>query len=228
MKTKFTSIFIVVLGILLATCKDKEPVWRTYGPYYMGEMRDYVYFKKGTWWVYENTVTKERDSMVLQWVKLDTFTYTDNYNGESDNKIIKEKLEYLVYSYLNGYSYRHYMETPSVWSGMKDEDFGYFYLKRDKYKSGDYAGWDYCFLEPINKGKNNWDATIISSDTFLTINGKRYNDVVHLEIKSPGKLYPLKYFYWAPHYGLIQIIYRSGTDINYRDTWQLVNANIVQ
>ncbi len=220
-------ILLLLLPFALATCKDKEPVWRTYGPYYMGEMRDYVSFKKGTWWVYENTVTKERDSMVLQWVTLDTFTYTDNYNGESDNKIIKERLNYLVHSITTGYKYEHYMETPSVWSGMPDRNYGTFYLIRDKYKPGDYAGWDVSFIYPFEIG-HNWDATIISSDTFLTINGKRYDDVVHLEIKSPGKLYPSKYFYWAPHYGLVQIIYRSGTDINYRETWQLVNANIIQ
>ena len=227
MKTKFTSLFIVVLGILLSTCKDKEPVWRNYGPYYMGQMRDYVYFKKGTWWVYENTVTKERDSMVLQWVTLDTFTYTDNYNGESDNKIIKERLNYLVHSITTGYKYEHYMETPSVWSGMPDRNYGTFYLIRDKYKPGDYAGWDVSFIYPYEIG-HNWDATIISSDTFLTINGKRYNDVVHLEIWEYKELTPKIQYYWAKNYGLVYFEVRNNQVAEKKEYWQLVNANIVQ
>lgn len=220
-------ILLLLLPFALATCKDKEPVWRTYGPYYMGEMRDYVSFKKGTWWVYENTVTKERDSMVLQWVTLDTFTYTDNYDGKSENKIIKEKLEYMVYSYLNGYSYRHYMETPSVWSGMPDRNYGTFYLIRNKSKPGDYAGWDVSFIYPFEIG-HNWDATIISSDTFLTINGKRYDDVVHLEIQHPQQSTPNKQYYWAKNYGLVYFEVRNNQVAEKKEYWQLVNSNIVQ
>ncbi len=85
--TTTTLLKLTVVGIALlllgSSCEDnnppkpKDPVTIVYT---MGEVKDYMLFKKGTYWVYENDKTGTIDS---QWVTGSTFgKYTQTGNED--------------------------------------------------------------------------------------------------------------------------------------------------
>ncbi len=88
MKTcRLISLFIIALLILTACGKnDKE-----YSTYYLSqEYKDYVVYKVGSYWIYEDSASKSVDSIYLynQEIKMHNGNQKINYNAEgiSENK----------------------------------------------------------------------------------------------------------------------------------------------
>lgn len=68
---------------LSGCCKDKrndipgkqcDPRPNEISHFWLGEAKDYMYFKPGTWWVYKNTNTGMIDTIQVYSSSLDTFT----------------------------------------------------------------------------------------------------------------------------------------------------------
>jgi hypothetical protein len=59
-----TAICLPLL-LLVDACKPDKPKDPLTITYKLGEVKDYMYFKPGTWWVYEHDLTKERDSQYV-------------------------------------------------------------------------------------------------------------------------------------------------------------------
>ena len=72
---KLTLIIFSLIAIsALHSCKPEppDPQPTDLGFFGLGEAKDYVYFKKGTWWVYQNTRTGQLDTIVVYNSILDT------------------------------------------------------------------------------------------------------------------------------------------------------------
>lgn len=67
-------LFLLMAITALHSCKPEppDPPPNDLGFFGLGEAKDYVYFKKGTWWVYQNTRTKGYDTIVVYNSILDT------------------------------------------------------------------------------------------------------------------------------------------------------------
>jgi len=76
-----------LIPLLLSSCKDDDVV--NLGPIYLGEAADYVYFEEGSWWVYVNDVTSEKDSTIVAASEKEM-----RYYGcvENENSIQKEDM----------------------------------------------------------------------------------------------------------------------------------------
>jgi hypothetical protein len=71
--TKTCLYLLCTTLLLLNACKpENKPHPNIYkGPYYLGEVKDYLYFKTGSYWVYKNNVTNQIDTWTMTFI--DTF-----------------------------------------------------------------------------------------------------------------------------------------------------------
>ncbi len=81
-KSKWWLIILLPLSIFIITgCKPDEPEPKKYlGKFYIGEMRNYTFFKPGSMWVYECDSTGELDTQVMLkcytwWISTDYIDY---------------------------------------------------------------------------------------------------------------------------------------------------------
>jgi hypothetical protein len=94
----FFSICYMPLLLFLSTCKKDKPETR----YVDQETKDFAVFKPGSWWLYQNKKTNERDTWKLV-SKKESIAMADEttpYNFEQISLIIQTKLndsfEYLI------------------------------------------------------------------------------------------------------------------------------------
>jgi hypothetical protein len=142
MKKLIALIFLSVCGILLlvVSCK-KDPV-ATSTPcttcQKVTEAKDYFAFKVGTWWVYEEETSLERDSVYVTQSSISSGYNFDTY----------------IYSTYQDYYYHFwplYINT-NVCSETVPVSKKCLYVNRAKQKPGDYVGSDYCFFIKYSVG----------------------------------------------------------------------------
>ena len=61
-KIKAKQTWAALLMVFFSCGPDEGDQLKHYGPYRLGEAADYVYFKAGSWWIYENTVNGRIDT----------------------------------------------------------------------------------------------------------------------------------------------------------------------
>lgn len=199
----------------------------TFGPFYLNEAKDYIHFKRGTWWVYENPNTKQRDSVVVFDDGLDTVWY----KGDK-NTIIQEISTFHAYSHRDDYNYRIYLPltpTPGLYSKAKPYEPVWSY-RLSKHKPGDVTG-SYMFQYPFEVS-NTGDVRLDTIYESYDLRGKSYTDVMVFWIKKDNSFPTVdgpnhtgvraRYFY-APHVG---IIFKEDQTNNKH--WELVNSHIIQ
>ncbi len=239
-KQLFVILFFLVSLILNACCDDQrndipgkqcELVPDEYYFYSLGESKDYMYFKEGTWWVYKNTVTNEIDTISVYQAKLDTV-------------IIKGS---------EGYSYQRIYTCESASVRNRSKKYPYQYDWYSRVKNPDASGsppspliekvlWEkirsqgyttQCFVTP-SKLHSRTDIDLVIKDTSLIVAGKYYTNVQVFKIERSNAYFDIldtepfnsehySLLYYAKHYGLImQIKYNSKIAI------ELLDCKIIQ
>jgi len=207
-------------------CQDKAP--EEMGDFNLDTVKPYIYFKEGSWWVYENDSTLETDSIVM--VSADDRIL--QANGEK-RRYTYESVAVSYKSFTYGYdiAYYNYGSNPD----MLDWSF-YLFWDRQRSKSGDVEGPILAFSTLSNVGQ------ILGTETYflgkldsLNLYGIWYQDVLMFEIKGdptwPDSKIPTNDFgnstyYYAKNVGLIAIK-NVDSDNRYSDnrlitqTWKL-------
>jgi hypothetical protein len=223
-------------------CKCKEE-WgeevedctpKHYGPYYLGEVKDYLYFKPGSWWVYENSLSGETDSIYT--ILCDT----------AFNEVTGRDERWLTLSYTSiGFRLRsdkyninyYYEEQP------REPDVTDFSYSHSLYRLADSqirSDLPYnCFTYPFVVNSSHVFQEIIPS---LVVKGKTYTGVAVFQT-SPDESISLPTlsfiyetagiakYYWVKGYGLVQIeqiLYRPDTQKTFWHKWELVKCNLVK
>jgi len=220
---------IFLLGFSLQNCNPDppDPPPKDLGFLGLGEAKDYVYFKKGTWWVYKNTRTGLYDTIEVYFNLLDTLAEkSDKWRFTNELFSVKSK------SLTTGHFYNFYQRSAAV--DVLTEPTGFITpnLARREPFEGDIIPFYYPFVKP----HYGYNFCVNIKDT-MNINGQVYPDVAVFYIKQdalepdPLNGKPAKY-YWARHYGLVQ---KDLFDSQfYGDTgtlfhsWKIVNSNIIQ
>jgi hypothetical protein len=135
---------ISLLG-MSASCHHDKPVQQSYCEKNPGmcetvmEAKDYFAFKQGSWWVYEEETSHERDSM-----------YVDQATNDPDDP----GFDCYVISTRSGYTYHYYPQYTSTsgcsYTGISTKRC--VYIRRSKGVIGDYIGQDICFFIQNRKG----------------------------------------------------------------------------
>jgi hypothetical protein len=220
-----TILFLATLLLFLtsSSCKDKNK--KTYCEENPSEcsniqgVKDYFCFKEGSWWVYQEETTLERDSVYI------TQYYNDLSNYDFDVRMYSTHQDYFYHFFpLYAGGSQNCNPSGNIYSTC-------IRIKRAKYKSGDFVDEATCFLFKFKLGSfsyvpNNYfeNNRITVSNLFDNYNCglSTFNKVVQiseLNTLMEGKQ-PTNHFF-AQGVGLIR---KELIDSN--QVWNLVSYHI--
>jgi hypothetical protein len=138
---KLLKYFIFILGvILISTCTHEKDIPVDCGDAQtIAEMKPWVLFKPGTYWIYEEETSGERD----------TVTVTEYFDGVSSGGFAA--FGCLMYSSYDGFYYDYAFNDS--YSGISPNGCAARKVFCSKYKPGNYYGGDNVFVFPLEIGK---------------------------------------------------------------------------
>ena len=221
----------MILTIIIQSCKDDKIEKVELGFFPLGEAKDYIYFKKGTWWVYKNDRTGLFDTIEVYFNLLDTLEQTSQ-RWHFTNELFSVKSKSLTY----GHRYNFYQRSMGaevnevVWACMPT-------LERNNPYEGELNPFyfPFSFITKIPGTQNDFLCTTVK-DT-MSINGKIYSDVAIFylarDVIEPSPLTgnAAKY-YWAKNHGLVRkdlfdSKFRGDTSALYH-SWKIIDSHIIQ
>ena len=225
MKVTKLILLLSLLPFILTTCKDDEPQ-------YLGEFRlgaegeAYIKFEPGSYWVYENDMTGERDSFEMR----DYNAKVETYEG-FEYSFQKENVEF---SWYKNQTSVYYFEPFGVFAdatrrpGLNPSTDMYTFTHYTPGFSGSCIFY-YPFSSEYT-GSVSGQQTIVSSiyDS-LQVQGEWYYDVAVFEVDNDPLLdnKPSKY-YWAKNVGLIKKEKFKHWTNEYIEGWHLVKYQVTQ
>ncbi|HRC32367.1 MAG TPA: hypothetical protein PK736_02870 [Bacteroidia bacterium] len=220
------SFLFFVICFSIAGCKKEETTQTKYDKRMPQQMLDYGYFKKGTYWIYEDTVSKAIDSV---------YVFDDYYIVDTLPKDNPNGLEAGIYDEFNINTHStHFNVDYYYWCNSSQTPDGSRYFIQRGYTTLFIHGSTPCFRFIFEKGKVAFGYSNIPevTDTMICMNAnyseqidkKVFTRVVkfsqtanYLENKS------LTYFSYSCNIGIIkkEIIKRN-------EYWILIRYNIIQ
>ncbi|MEZ4844173.1 MAG: hypothetical protein R3A43_07975 [Bacteroidia bacterium] len=216
--------------VLLPSCKPEEPEpWTRYE--YLGEARDYIYFKPGTWWVYKNVQDGRLDTIEITKSFDDTTKLTGN-----GNTMYYEEIEWYAKSRMDGYEYHFYLMygQPNMELATQNQVVNRSYFLA-KYRPGNYVGLRNNFLYPFNQNfieKNSTHSVQLKGEyTTLKLGTENYTDVKVFWVSDDDLIFydelertgGAAQYYWAKNIGMIKL-----ENLKHSVSWELIDYNIVQ
>ena len=216
-------VFLMPLSIAIHSCKPEKPAtpddnWPKEW-YIPQEVLDYFYFNQGSYWVYENDKTGERDTLVL----------VQNGRGLTNATPQGERYE-VAYTELvskrDGFTYKYGINTQGsagcIKGGSQRPCYG---VTCYKYKIGNVIGEGMALILPFQKdygGQANGSFTsiITMKDTLnkMTVGGKEFSDIVIVNIDPSITDNKKNFNYtWSKSVGLIK-----KENISNGETWKLI------
>ncbi len=189
------------------------------------EVLDYYYFPTGTYWVFENDKTGDKDTLT---VKSRRKYWIDGSRGDK-----YEEADVYINSSLDGYTYHYYVMTQGSAGCIRDGfDKPCYSLLCSKYKSGNYVGENtvlkyyfkigfsgYADLRPGDKSRY-----LVADVIDTSINNVNFNNVCKFFVNDCFTQNDKDInFYWAKGAGIIKK--ENTTD---SQTWNLIDYKILK
>jgi hypothetical protein len=236
-----TAICLPLL-LLVGACKPdktKDPITITYK---LGEVKDYMVFKPGTYWVYQNDITGEIDS---QWVTSCQVGEYSQKGTEEYSRHITLKQEffemYIATNFIDGYGDNPRWKLYSWGNRVNAFPSPQRAYQIEKSKIANNTGGESTiYYNPYNLCSKK-DCFYYFDTTYndYELNGSTYDTVRVFHVGADRCGFQSKIptadgksdYYFAKNYGLIKLYNMSfkasnGTPIN--QTWSLIRKNIVQ
>lgn len=237
--------FIVALTILallgLGACKPEKPKDPITITYQLGEVADYMVFKQGTYWVYENDVTGEIDSQWVTSCQVGQYTQKGTEAYSSHITLIQDFFEMnIATNFIDGYGDNPRWKVSS-W-GQKVNAYPYpdYAYVAERTKTAIKTGGTAKVYRRPYYTTSNYSVYQISLLTNYDLNGTNYDTVrvfrVGADWSFPQSKIPSldggksDYFY-AKNVGLIKIYnpsFRVSDGVPLNQTWSLIRKKIVQ
>jgi hypothetical protein len=222
--------FVALFG--LGACKPEPEKQKYLGNYPLGEVKYYLYFKPGSYWIYECDSTLELDSQVM--ISIDTPWFHKSY---IDYQLLFFNRKSFTFN--NSYSTDGYYEVPY------NKNFNYFNAFNINIIGNNVSSYDCVFYYPFDSTKYGYG----SSPTYykgyydsLQVLGSWYKDVRVFKVQvTSGWIKPKlanlnrlsKYasmiYYWSKQIGLIRVEVEVGDLVSqkeYRHNWNLKRYKI--
>ncbi len=239
------SSFLFILGLLvtglflpISSCAPEKPEEQVYmGTYPLGDIKDYLYFKPGSMWVYECDSTGELDTQIM--VICDTFWTVESYiKYQEIYRVIKSKNEGSTYtdSRING---------PIPYS-KKNINYFFYLMRWQVGKNNKATGSDCIFYKPYDTAELRFDGKSIYKGLLLNYKVNKITfDTVRVFQCNPTQIWPrtenkffeklyilsIVKFYFAKSIGLIKLevsAYNLETGKPATHCWNLVSCKIIK
>ena len=218
--------FLMALCVAVSCKQDKVPFCEE-NPTECVDIRsvkDFMYFKVGSWWVYEEETTLERDCVYVVEASEDTGTF--NFEMKTENTLSDYTMYYWPVYYGSGNN--DCVENGLIHTKCLD-------IKRSKSKPGDFVAESDCFFYILEKG----DFTYTDGGApYYTDNELRVEEVM-ISYSNEGFEYGLTYqiseehtaienkqptvHFYSRNVGLIRKELLGNSEV-----WNLVEYNIIQ
>jgi hypothetical protein len=217
-------VFLVFFGLIFSTCRKDDESFCTDDrtTQILSHQRDFFYFKTGSWWVYEEEKTGEKDSI---WVASDTH---ERFRGHpeimfSDRRCTEQYQMSFLNKDFNNLDSSVYLQLTIASSFIRGdyvveevgEAVGSGYLTRIAYRND---------IQDTTRYPNGHYAYLSSVD----VKGKTYADILHLYYKpkpaeDKGIIQDWLHEAWyAKNIYLVKFTKSDST------TWNLIKYNIIK
>ena len=239
--TFLAAVITALISFFNTSCKPDEPEPKKYlGKFYIGEMRNYTYFKPGSMWVYECDSTGELDTQVMLkcytwWISTD---YIDCEVLSFQRKSLNEGSLYSDFAATNTINYNENFKKQGDWLNVEKS-----------HSDINRCGKDNVFFTPFDTTKEYFTADGSSQTTYkklltnYTVNNFTFDTVrVFMAQRSESNpmtdhpffddLYPKTNveYYFAKNIGIIQLNVTAYSRSLIKDKshhWNLKYYNIV-
>ena len=176
------------------------------------EMMAYTYFLPGTWWVYEEQNSGDRDSVYV-------YEASSSIGSDGSHHFLMR-----THSTYDEYNY-YYQFTESLTMNPDYPSCASHHVYRTKTKPGDFVGYDLAFFFPmfLNDSRYVWGGGLSSIDT-LWVNEYGTAEEVYFDIDNcNSEGYEYAGFHLSKNLGIER---KSLYDRD--EYWLLIEHNIVQ
>lgn len=226
-------LFLVLCVIFIVPCCKHSSPKTIIAP---KEILDYAYFKKGTWWVYEDSVSKKIDSVCVyeNHYRIDTV-----FESNKHNNLIGyfDAFECITLHSFHGYTVNYYY-TPSAKTYTSESYPGdkRYTIYSERYLRGvEFNGPTSAIGYPFDEWWTSLQTYKLKAklDTF-SLNGNTFHEVYVIHDTDNDLWPPNPYYnwskmvtetYWARNIGIVKMTMKNDS-INYN--WQIKNYHIVQ
>lgn len=181
-------------------------------------MKDYFFFKTGTWWIYQETNTGALDTVTVYYDFLHLDAETSEFQWKANS------------TYFNYNFYHSFNESFSTYC-LTDEDCTCHKLNREKSRPGDYIGGGNYFTYPLFK--NNYNNAGLAGQCRIeefydhyNFNGNIIESVARIDVpldESTTTNGQHTKYWWAKNIGIIEF-----ENLNTSQHWFLIDQNILQ
>lgn len=231
--TKIGLCLLSIALLLLNACKpENKPHPNIYkGPYYLGEVKDYLYFKTGSYWVYKNNVTNQIDT----W----TMTFIDTFKSKTDMDL-PDGHYFMSYTHMAFKQYSSLLKA-TISSNMRvpaAHNYG-FSIHRNYFESGfpsTYNFFRYPFLTNFDTSQV-YNSLACYFRTLYNLTSGPYTFDSAVQLRVYDDIWPRSSIvknsgvfadhYWVKGVGLTKIYIRSYYPETI-ETWELIEYKIIK
>lgn len=228
----FTLLFCIGLQLFVSNCsKVKHTIpSHKFGPYALGEVKDYLYLKPGSYWINKNNVTGETDTITT--LSIDTSVKTAS-------SVAPTFVSEYTYTYLQFVQYSSHLKGTINNAMFAPPGTRYSVsINRDYVLNGKQLGYNYFQypLIPVTDTTKSYNASasffgmpknvVSGSYTFDSAAQLRICDFMAIPVSHIcKKSIRLSDHYFVKHIGLVKIHTRSYYPET-QETWVLVDYSI--
>ena len=198
-----------------STSCEKPGDEENYPTYYLSDtIKAYNDFRAGSYWIYQDSITKEIDSSFI-FSRIRTIDFSefllDNTEGVNIQQLIKGDTVYIFTSINTSYDYE-YTSQAHVKNGYSQGDFNYFVSKKSPLTDGQIVNE----LKPtVYEG-----LTLSNGNQYSNVVAFTYVDDQQIGIYDEGNFFRTCYF--AKHIGMVKIEFKDGT------VFELLRHQVIQ
>lgn len=226
MKTVLTYItLLMIASFVLSSCGPEVPQYL--GEYRLGEEGEsYIKFEPGSYWVYQNDQTGERDSIVMQWYSSEMLHFEGRIRDYYREHIqFQWKGSSGTYTFYNSHPFVDL--TPESQFQTSISNWGFI-------TSLHGIGTSSLVFMPVKQDGGGGAVGGLRMELFKTydslqVQGQWYYDVAEFEAKpDPLMKGRITKYYWAKHVGLIKREKYAHWTREYIEGWELIDYDVTQ
>ena len=228
MKAPFKHALLIIAGTLLClfhSCKPEPEPQKYLGNYPLGEVKDYLYFKPGSYWVYECDSTGELDSQVIRSIDTPWF-----HLGYIDYQLLMYNRESIPFrTKFNTY----YPTVISPYCEKCQRGFRNVLNIVSPFGSATDCVFYYPFDSTVAGGGGSSPTYYKGYLDSLQVLGKWYKDVRVFQVQYAGGFVEPRIktwgdgqitYYWAKNIGVVRVhvwTKKDGFDTTFKFNWNL-------